>query len=267
MDLRSTFGFHTTPFTRELRTEDMMSLPFVDEGIQRISKTIEKRMSAVLTGPAGGMKTGALRKLVENLPEARYRTRYVKVTGLSKRDMCREIAAVCGIDSAGQFASLVRRLQERFENDYSTDGLRPVLILDEAHDLRPDVLGMFRILTNFHMDSKLVLSVVLAGQLGLKELLSRDDQEAMARRIVCYVTFRSLTRDETQNYIAHRCMVAGARNCPFDSGAVDAIFEMSRGNARTIDNLALGAIEAAAASKLNAVSSIHVVDARRSLWP
>ena len=30
-DLRSAFGFHTTPFTREIRVQDLMSFPFLDE--------------------------------------------------------------------------------------------------------------------------------------------------------------------------------------------------------------------------------------------
>ena len=44
------------------------------------------------------------------------------------------------------------------------ESLRPVIILDEAHDMRPEVLAILRVLTNFEMDSKLVVSIVLAGQ-------------------------------------------------------------------------------------------------------
>jgi type II secretory pathway predicted ATPase ExeA len=55
-------------------------------------------------------------------------------------------------------------LQQRFEANVSEDGRRPILLLDDAHDLRPEVLGVLRVLTNFQMDSRLVLSVVLAGQ-------------------------------------------------------------------------------------------------------
>ena len=37
-------------------------------------------------------------------------------------------------------------------------------MLDEAHDIRPDVLGILRVLTNFKWDSRLVVSFVLANQ-------------------------------------------------------------------------------------------------------
>ena len=50
--------------------------------------------------------------MIARLPEARYRTHYVKVTGLSKRDMCREIACAVGASPAGTYPALVRNLQD-----------------------------------------------------------------------------------------------------------------------------------------------------------
>jgi general secretion pathway protein A len=181
--------------------------------------------------------------------------------------MYREIARVCGVVASGSFPILLHRLQDKFEGDLNDSGRRPVLLLDEAHDLRPDVLGMLRVLTNFQMDSRLVLSIVLAGQPALGQTLGRDDQDAMARRIVHYATLRPLSRDETAKYVEHRTTIAGARQCPFDAGALDALFEIGRGNLRCIDNLALESMELAAAANLQVVGAQHVATARKSLWP
>ena len=110
------------------------------------------------------------------------------------------------------------------------EGRKPVLVLvlDESHELSPDVLGMLRILTNFDMDSRLVLSLVIAGQSPLRTLLARDDQEAMARRIAHYAQLRLLSREELAQYVAHRG--AGAARVPFDARTLDALFEIGRGN-------------------------------------
>jgi len=266
-DLRATFGFHTTPFTREIRPEDQLALPFLDEALGGLLRTVEHRMSCALIAPAGAGKTALLRRLVAALPEARYRVHYVKVTGLSKRDMCREIAVACGAVPAGSYPMLVRRLQERFQDTAETEGRRPVLILDEGHDLHPDVLAMLRLLTNFDMDSRLVLALVLAGQSGLKPLLGRDDQEAMARRILHYAQLRLLSREEVETYVAHRCTLAGAPTLPFDPRGLDALFEIGRGNFRATDDLALKALEHAALAGHATVSVHHLVAARKDLWP
>jgi len=155
MDLKSAFDFHTTPFTRELPNDSHFSLLLYDQAREGILRAVEKRMSAALISPAGTGKTTVLRSVITCLPEARHRVHYVKCTNIGKRDMCREIARVCAVPPAGSFPALHQRLQERFEATLAEQGLRPVLILDEAHDLRPDVLSMLRILTNFNMDSRL----------------------------------------------------------------------------------------------------------------
>ena len=98
-------------------------------------------------------------------------------------------------------------------------------------------------------------------------MLSRDDQEATARRIVHYATLRPLSRDETVAYLEHRSTLAGARAFPFDATALDALFEFSRGNLRALDGLALESLEIAARAKLSAVSAGHVAQARKVLWP
>jgi general secretion pathway protein A len=45
---------------------------------------------------------------------------------------------------------------------------RPVLILDEAHWLRSDVLGEMRLLTNYAMDSESRLCLLFCGQTELR---------------------------------------------------------------------------------------------------
>ena len=92
MDLRSRFGFHCVPFTRELENDHLLKLSFLEEALVGIRDSVERRMSAALISPAGSGKTALGRRLVADLPEARYATTYIKVTSLSKRDMCREIA-------------------------------------------------------------------------------------------------------------------------------------------------------------------------------
>ena len=129
------------------------------------------------------------------------------------------------------------------------------------------MLGLLRVLTNFHMDSRLVLSIVLAGQPDLGKTLNHDDQDAIARRILHYAALRSLSRDETAQYVEHRVTIAGAAQCPFDVGALDALFEIGRGNLRSTDNLALESLELAAAANLKVVGAGQVATARKSLWP
>ena len=81
---------------------------------------------------------------------------------------------------------------------------------------------MLRLLTSFFMDSRLVASLVLAGQSHLRPLLRRPEQAAIANRLAHYAGLRLLSRDETCAYVEHRCTLAGARANPFDGDAQEA---------------------------------------------
>ena len=140
------------------------------------------------------------------------------------------------------------------------------LLIDEAHDIRPEVLAILRILTNFDMDSRLVVSFVLAGQPPLAKLLRQDKLEAVAQRLTHCATLRLLSRQELAHYITHRCRIAGATSIPFDSQASEALYEIGRGNLRATDHLALKSLHCAHDADADLVDTNHVVEARRLLW-
>ena len=265
MKTYSELGMHKIPFTRELTVSDHFNLPHLESALTGLRSAINGRMSAALIAPAGTGKTALLRKLRDALPQARYKVHYIKVTGLAKRDFCREVSAAIGASPAGTYPMLVRRLQERFGHNLNVDGLRPVLLIDEAHDLKPNVLAILRLLTNFNMDSELVVSLILAGQPPLGMLLQRDDLVAVSGRLSHIAKLRLMSRDESLSYIRHRVALAGSVNFPFDASATEGSFEVARGNLRATDRLARTALDCALEAGLTVVSSNEVVAARERL--
>ena len=99
----SPLGFRKTPFTRELQVRECFPLDPQAQVAAALAEAVHERMSAALIAPAGTGKTVALRMLVAALPETRFQVHYVKVTGLSKRDLCKEIAVACGLSPTGIF--------------------------------------------------------------------------------------------------------------------------------------------------------------------
>ena len=172
-DILGHFSLQALPFTRELAVSQHFSLPQFDAAADGLFEAVDNRMSAALIAPAGTGKTSVLRRLQSRLPDARYRVSYLKVTNLSRREMAREIATALGLPPAGSYPMLVRRLQEGCISSLDTESRRPVLLIDEAHEMRPDVLSMLRVLTNFDMDSRLVVSLVLTGQSKLDRKSTR----------------------------------------------------------------------------------------------
>jgi len=265
-DFLSRFGFHKTPFTREIDVKDRFRLDVYDEHLNYLYRAVDKRMSAALIAPAGTGKTVLLRALVDRLPEARYQVHYVKITSLSKRDLCREIATVTGIESTGTYPALIRRLQGRYTDSIDGDAVRPVLILDEAHSIRPDVLSILSVLTNFNMDSRLVVSIILAGQTPLTDLLRQPSLDDVAKRMVHCASLKLMPASDVNRYIKHRCVIAGSTVSLFEPDALTAIYEIARGNFRATDYLALKSLESAHDNESDSVNANHVVEARSLIW-
>jgi len=259
------FGLKCIPFTREISVKERFKFPFIETESEALLAAIKSHMSAALIAPAGTGKTVVLRNLKLSLPEARYRVHYVKVTGVSKRDMCREICAAIGAKSAGSYPGLVRAIQDHFENIVSMDGLRPVMLIDECHEMPQQVLAMFRLLTNFEMDSKLVVSFILAGQPPLKDLLQKEALGSIARRLAHCGQLRLISRQESRQYLEHRMRIAGASDLPFDEDAIEALFEFTRGNLRALDQLARKSLEMAALSNVKIVDPSHTIAAKEKL--
>jgi type II secretory pathway predicted ATPase ExeA len=267
VDVCTHFGLHHLPHTREIAIADCWHHEQYDTLIDELLRTVEHRLSAAVIAPAGAAKTVVLRALREQLPQARYRTHYIKVTDLSKRDFCREIANALGARASGHVGSLVRHIQDRCEALMEQESRRPVLLIDECHDARPEVLAILRVIANFEMDSKLVVSLLLAGQSKLRTMLRRDALEDVARRVSFYGTLRLLSREETRDYIEHRLRLVGATAELFDHHAIEAVYEATQGNLRAIDNLALRALQLAAAAGDSVVDARQVINARAQVWP
>jgi type II secretory pathway predicted ATPase ExeA len=261
------FGFHHLPFTREIDIPDRWRHPQYDEMADDLRQLVEHRLSAALIAPAGTGKTVVLRTLCAALPEARYRIHYMKVTDLSKRDFCREVAVAVGANPAGYYGALVRQIQDHCQTLVAQESLRPVLIIDECHDARPDVLAILRVIANFEMDSRLVVSLVLAGQTPLRKILRRDTLDDVSRRLALIGTLQLLSRDETFGYIDHRLRLVGGSADLFDRHAHEALFEASQGNLRAIDCLALRSLQLAAGDGVKVVDASIVQMARAQVWP
>lgn len=266
-DLLGRFGLRTLPFTREIAVEEQFSIKGHDEAVSALERVILHRNSGGLIAPSGTGKTQALRKLCRKLPEARYRITYVKVTGVSKRDLCRHISMAIGTEPAGTYPALVDRLQEKWQRLSQIESLHPLIIFDDSHEMRLDVLGILKALTNFQMDSKLGVSILLAGQMGLSRMLRRDELEEVSRRLSHVAKLDPLSQEQVQKYLEHRLLIAGSKRFPFDDRAVQTIYDIARGNLRATDQLALKCLEVAHLDNDDIVDSNHVVKARAYVCP
>ena len=139
-------------------------------------------------------------------------------------------------------------------------GQSSVLIIDEAQNLKPDVLEQLRLLTNLETSERKLLQIVLIGQPELRSMLARPELEQLAQRVMARFHLDALTGAETTQYISHRLAVAGHTGpLPFDAPALKRIHHLTRGVPRRINLLCGRALLGAWANGLQRVDR-KVVD-------
>jgi general secretion pathway protein A len=118
-----------------------------------------------------------------------------------------------------------------FLQDSASKGKVPVLFIDEAQLLKPDMLELVRFLLNFETNTQKLLQIVLFGQNELatnleskKELKSRMYRSALA----------SLNRIDMENMIQFRFQIAGGEKHPFTPDGLDELYKLTLGLPREI---------------------------------
>ena len=157
-----------------------------------------------LTGEVGTGKTTLCRLLLEQLPE-NVRVALVLNPRVSPVELLETICEELRIDVAGRQGSLKALVDalNHYLLDAYAQGLRVVLIIDEAQNLSVEALEQVRLLTNLETDTQKLLQIILLGQPELRELLARDDLRQLAQRITARYHLTPLDAKETGEYLRH----------------------------------------------------------------
>jgi type II secretory pathway predicted ATPase ExeA len=134
--------------------------------------------------------------------------------------------------------AMLAQLNEFLIKRYA-ENQNPVVVIDEAQNLSPEVLEELRMLSNLETNQQKLIQIVLVGQPELWDLLQRDDLRQLRQRIPGVCQMKLLSRDEVYRYIRYRLAVAGLTNgqIVFSENAIDAIFEVTAGIPRLINML------------------------------
>ncbi|MDH4022945.1 MAG: AAA family ATPase [Gammaproteobacteria bacterium] len=192
-----------------------------------------------LTGEVGTGKTTLVRSLLQQLPDFAD-VAVVLNSQLSRVEFLTSICEELHIavpEQRNSIKALTDALNVFLLRNHSL-GRRTILIVDEAQNLRVDVLEQVRLLTNLETAKQKLLQIILIGQPELREVLERNDMRQLAQRITGRYHLEPLTRDETAAYVDHRLRVAGAIGQIFSVPAKRELFRLSGGVPRMINVIA-----------------------------
>jgi general secretion pathway protein A len=207
------------------------------EALLRLFYAVNSRKgAAMLTGEVGCGKTILSRTLIKDLPPERYEVGVVANPSLTPIEFLREILYQLGVENATDSKlDLLHALNDQVVKNVN-NSKDTVVIVDEAQAIEdPDTFEELRLLLNFQLNDRFLLTLLLIGQPELRERIAAIQQ--LEQRISIKFHLGALTSEETQAYVHSRLETAGVTRKIFRDDAVNAVYQASRGIPREINNI------------------------------
>lgn len=236
-DLLAWFGFKHYPFDKEIKTADVVDTPILTETLARLDYMKRRGGIMLLTGDPGVGKTTAIRRFADTLNDNLFNVIYTPLSTLNRTDILRHINSLLGLQNRFTKSANYQQIQKELLDSREQRGRTVVLIIDEAHLLKPGPLEEIRLLTNFKMDSFDPFLLILSGQSDLKRMMNFAVMEPLNQRIRMRYHMIGLSEQDTINYITSRLQWAGCKAPIFKEDALAAIREYSYGFPRLIGNI------------------------------
>lgn len=260
----SFYGLRVKPFRMTPDPAFLYRSASHDEALARMELAAEERAVMLLIGEIGAGKTTLSRVLVDSLRGIK--PVLIVNPMLSPNQFLRTLASRLGAEKPRYFkADLVDQVNDLIYS-LQENGETPLIVIDEAQ-LVPSraTFEEIRLLTNFQLDDKNLMTLILLAQPEIERRLARKEYEAFRQRISMKFVLAPLSREETLKYIDHRVAVAGGNPAIFDKEAKIQIHSLSGGIPRKINNLAGSAMLEGFGRGAKTVSAEIVKDAARDL--
>lgn len=240
--LRAHFGMTKIPFAKYLRAAAMYDSRSQRELRYGLEMWLEVKGMALVTGPTGVGKSITLRRFTADLDDNRYAVYDVPTPPATVHGFLRFINRRFGLPMKQHTADLFDAAQKFLMTHEKEHGTHPLLVLDDAEGLYPNVADVLRRLTIYDLDADDRFSLLVSGIESLLQVLELGILEPLRSRFSFAQSLRPFGLEDTRNYIRFHLQRADADKDLFSDDAITRVFQASQGRPRSINQLCIGAM-------------------------
>ena len=217
------FGMQRAPFGPPLEPLEIFDCEQYSLLNDRLVSATEVPGSlAVFCGVDGSGKTTLLNRYVANLPEETAYARFDETCKTGKQfyfDFLKQL----GFDEISGTLREFRNITREFLKYQGTAGNCVLLLVDNAHLVKPSVLEQLRWISATRVKDRKVLSVVLAGNFDLLRIMESPAMRSLKFDHRADFNIRVYTESETEAYMWHCLNASGGTDVAKFSNAARAM--------------------------------------------
>lgn len=240
--LQAHFGFTGLPFRKNVKAHNMFDSQSQRELRHGLHLWLEIRGLGLVTGPSGVGKSISIRRFIGELPGDRYVVHRFGQIPTTPLGFLRALARHLELRPRLHLADLFEDIRSSLARHEDEHGTHPVLILDDAEGMRAATLDLVRRLTAHGLDGTEPVSILLVGTEHLLDTLRDPVLQPLRNRFGYAHQLRAFGREDAQNYVQHHVTSSGSGERLFSDTAVTALFSVSQGVPRQLNQLALQAL-------------------------
>jgi type II secretory pathway predicted ATPase ExeA len=233
--LLSLWGLKWNPFSPELPSEGLLVTAEIEHFVWRIEQLVQEGGFALISGESGTGKSVALRIVAERLSRLPDVAVGVLERPQSKSaDFYRELGEIFSVKlrPSNRYGGF-KALRERWKAHVASSRIKPVLLVDEAQQMDPEVLSELRILSSADFDATSLLTVVLSGDGRLLELLRHEELIPLGTRIRTRLKMEPASREQLRELLSHALAKAGNASL-MTAELINTLVDHAAGNYRLL---------------------------------
>lgn len=251
--LLATFNLSVVPFTKDISTTDLFHHPLFDEMLQRLRFLFDNRGIGLFTGEVGCGKSTCVRTACEALSSQTHKVVYIHRGLDNVGALYTQLALQLGLIPKYRRGDVAMQALTAMTELFLQQKVNTVIIVDEAHLLKPDILDEIRLIHNSRFDSADCLATALVGQSPLKKIVDLNRFTPLKQRLCVSAHLVALTREQSYQYFEHQLALAKTTVKIFLDNAVETIITAAKGIPRIINTVALKSMNDAADKKMTIV--------------
>lgn len=249
------WGLDTLPFENVPDPRFLYRSAQHEEALMRLVYTTKSQKgAAMLTGEIGCGKTTLSRAFIQELSSDEYEIGLIANPCLSPTEFLKEILLQLGVEKAvEEKTEMLHTLNAKMIENLDK-GKKTIVIVDEAQAIESETtLEELRLLLNFQLNEKFLVTLILIGQPELRERVKSIRQ--LDSRISIKYHLRHLDLQDTMKYIIFRLKVAGLKRNIITKEAIENIYTYTGGVPREINNICDLALLDGFSTKADLISS------------